>query len=281
MKRTLLKTLAGAAILLSAVGCTQIERGEVGVLFSKYGSDKGVNEKVLPPGLVWYNPIKETIYTYPTFTQTQTWSGKQAISFQTSDGMRMSSDIGLVYFVDPDKVTKLFQKYRNNLTEITDKFLWNIVRDAFNIEASKVSSEAAYGSAKSALLDRVEDHVRAQVEPIGIVIERISYASELVLPESLKAAIERKNEANQIADQRRNEVAQAKEEANKLRELAQGKADSQLIVAEAEAKAIELRAAALRNNQDIIQLNAIEKWDGKLPTYVGGGNTETPFISIK
>lgn len=50
--------------------------------------------------------------------------------------------------------------------------------------------------------------------------------------------------------------------------------------AKAEAEAIAIKAKALRDNPDIIQLNAIEKWDGKLPIYMADGAV-MPFVQVK
>ena len=66
----------------------------------------------------------------------------------------------------------------------------------------------------------------------------------------------------------------------KLRVAAQGEADAQLMRARAEAEAIAIKARALRDNPDIIQLNAIEKWDGRLPSYLTAGSA-MPFVPVK
>ena len=71
-----------------------------------------------------------------------------------------------------------------------------------------------------------------------------------------------------------------KAEAEKARVAAQGEADAQLTRARAEAEAIAIKAKALRDNPDILQLNAIEKWDGKLPVYMTEGAV-TPFVTVK
>lgn len=42
----------------------------------------------------------------------------------------------------------------------------------------------------------------------------------------------------------------------------------------------DIKAKALRDNPDIIQLNAIEKWDGKLPIYMTDGSV-MPFVQVK
>jgi regulator of protease activity HflC (stomatin/prohibitin superfamily) len=81
-----------------------------------------------------------------------------------------------------------------------------------------------------------------------------------------------------MAEQRQNEVAQAQAEAQKVEAEAQGNAQAQLTIAEAEAKAISLKGEALRQNPNVVQMSAVEKWDGHLPTYNGGG--ALPFVNL-
>lgn len=243
-----------------------------------YGSEKGVDLKEVGTGRYWVG-WNEELFLFPTFTQTETWSDAESISFQTVEGMKVGSAVGITYSVDPDKVTTLFQKYRAGIDEITNKFLRNMVRDAFNDVASKQPVESVYGAGKADLLLAVEDRVRQQVKPIGINIERIYYAADLVLPPQVTNSLNAKIQATQMAEQRRNEVAQAKAEADKERARAQGEADAKLTLAEADAKAIQIRAQALRSNPDVVTLNAVEKWDGKLPTYLSPG-APMPFIGL-
>jgi regulator of protease activity HflC (stomatin/prohibitin superfamily) len=60
---------------------------------------------------------------------------------------------------------------------------------------------------------------------------------------------------------------------------AQGEADSRLLLAEAEAKAIKIKGDALRENPSLIELQAVEKWNGVMPTMMLGGGA-TPFITV-
>ncbi|MFJ4056540.1 SPFH domain-containing protein [Pseudomonas sp. NPDC089743] len=275
------RLLAAASLCLLAAlgGCSKVPAGNVGVIVNLYGSEKGVELKEVGTGKYWVG-INEELYLFPTFTQTETWTGDETITFQTVEGMKVGGDVGITYAVAPDKVTTLFQKYRAGIDEITNKFLRNMVRDAFNDVASTLPVESVYGAGKADLLIAVEKRVRAQVEPIGINLERIYYASDLALPPQVTASLNAKIQATQMAEQRRNEVAQAKAEADKERARAQGEADAKLLIAKADAQAIEVRAQALRANPDVVTLNAVEKWDGKLPTYTGG-QAPLPFIGIK
>ncbi len=63
-----------------------------------------------------------------------------------------------------------------------------------------------------------------------------------------------------------------------LREQANGEADA--IRARAEADAIKLRGEALRQNPNVMELEAINKWNGQLPQYMTQG-ANTPFITVK
>lgn len=277
-----MKVIQTVLVIIGATtlaACSKVPAGNVGVIVNLYGSDKGVDMKEVGTGRYWVG-INEELYLFPTFTQTETWSGKEAISFQTIEGMKVGGDVGITYAVAPDKVTTLFQKYRSGIDEITNKFLRNMVRDAFNDIASKLPVDSVYGAGKSDLLQAVEKRVRDQVEPIGINVERVYYASDLVLPPQVTRSLNAKIQATQMAEQRRNEVAQAIAEADKARARAQGEADAKLTLATADAKAIEIRAEALRANPDVVKLNAVEKWDGKLPTYMTD-NAPLPFIGVK
>jgi regulator of protease activity HflC (stomatin/prohibitin superfamily) len=96
-------------------------------------------------------------------------------------------------------------------------------------------------------------------------------------------SIELKVKAAQDALRAESEKKQRITEAEGLREATKAKADGEAYATEvrsiAEAGAIRRRAEALKVNPALIDLNAIEKWDGKVPVYQGGG-TPIPFINV-
>ena len=278
MKKLLLAAVA-AGIFAVTSGCSKVPAGYVGVIVNLYGTEKGVNLQEVGTGRYWLTPNEE-LYKFPTFTQTVSWDGEQSMTFQTVEGMKVTAGVGLTYHVKAEQVPALFQKYRAGIDEITNKFMRNMINDAFNEKASTLKVESVYGAGKSSLLIAVEQRVQEQVESLGIVVERIYYSGDLGLPPQVTQSLNDKIKATQMAEQRKNEVQQSIAEANKERERAAGIADAALIIAEAEAKAITVRAEALRSNKDIIQLNAIEKWDGKLPVYIGG-EAPIPFINVQ
>ena len=81
-------------------------------------------------------------------------------------------------------------------------------------------------------------------------------------------AIEAKVTAEQNALAAKNKLEQVKFEAQQMVEAANGK-----------AKAIQVEASAIANNPLVLQLRALEKWNGILPQYLGSGSI--PFVQIK
>lgn len=277
MFKRFMKVFATVAIAAGLVGCYKVPAGHVGVKVYLLGGAKGVESEELGVGRYWVGWNQE-LFLFPTFTQNHTWTNAEKMTFQTVEGLEVSADVGISYRVDPAQVTSVFQKYRKGIDEITDIFLRNMVRDAMVKRASTLDIESVYGAGKAELIELVQADVAKQTAEIGIIIEKIYWIGTLGLPESVVASINEKTQATQRAVQRQNEVAQAIAEANKERETAKGHADARLIVAEAEAKAIEVKAEALRHNPEVIEFEKIAKWDGTLPQVTGGA---TPFINLQ
>lgn len=266
--------LVCAALSLTGCGYETVPAGNVGVKVHLYGNDKGVQAEELPVGRYWYNPWYSIIFTFPTFTQTRTWTehNGEAMNFNSNEGMQITGEIGMTYHIDPAKVTTLFQKYRKGIDEITDLYIHNNVRDELNKTASTYPIEDIYGTKKAELLAKVQDAVTADVQKDGLIIERIYWVSSPILPQNVITSINNKIQATQQAELRQNEVAMAEAEARKEVAVAQGHAQATIADAQAKAKAIQLEGDALKDNPGLTQMRAVEKWDGKLPIISGGGN---------
>lgn len=266
-----------AALALTMAACSKVPTGHVGVKVYLLGGDKGVESEELGIGRYWIG-INEELHLFPTFTQNHTWTGEDRFSFQTKEGLVATADIGISYYVKPDMVTSVFQKYRRGIDEITSVFIRNMVRDALVKQASTMGIESVYGEGKADLIAAVQADVATQTDPIGIVVEKVYWVGDLGLPESVVASINEKIQATQRTAQRQNEIAQATAEANKVREAAAGDADAIRAIANAEADAIRIKGEALRMNPDVIELEMISKWNGTLPQVTGGA---TPFINLQ
>ena len=286
--KKLFKVVVAVAAMLAASACSRVESGYVGIKVNLLGSDKGVQQEVLGAGR-YYIGMNEELYIFPIFQQNCAFTASEtdgngcseslndeAIRFQTVEGLAVKADVGIAFTLDKEKVPELFQTFRKGIVEISDSYVRRVVQDAFITAASTKRIDFIYGEGKATLLKEVNTNVKATLKDKGINVENVFFLSDLIVPEAVTQAVNAKIQATQKAQQRENEVAQAKAEADKAREEAKGFADSQLIKARAEAESIKLRAAALRESADIATLNAIEKWDGKLPQYMG--TQALPFL---
>ena len=277
-KLGLVSVMVGA--LAVSAGCTTVPAGHRGIKVYLFGGDKGVNEKELGVGRYLYWPVSQEIYVFPVFQQNYVWSRHSAgqdksITFQTREGLSVNADLGISYSVDEAKVSVLFQRYRRGLDEITDLFLRNMVRDALTSIASTMSIEDVYGERRQSMILEVEKKVQDQVRQHGIIVERIYSIGDFRLPPVVVSAINAKIEATQLAQQRENEVREARAVAAKLLVKTEGDAQSLRLQAQAEAEANALRAQAL--TPELIQYEAVMRWNGSLPTVISG--TESPMWS--
>ena len=252
-----------------------ISPGYVGVVVDLLGDKKGVETKELHVGMHWIAPWK-SVYQFPIFEQNTTWEGDyEGFNFQTSEGMAVSADVGITFHLRPDSIPTIFQRYRRGMDEITHVFIRNYIRDAINKSASKTCIEDLY-SGKESFFQEVEAHVRSDLSPLGIELSRIYLIGRFHFPNNVIAALNAKIEANQRAQQRENELREAEAEAKKQIAKAEGQAKCAILQAESEAKANLVLSKSI--TPELIEWQAVQKWDGKLPHVTSGA---TPFIQVK
>jgi regulator of protease activity HflC (stomatin/prohibitin superfamily) len=240
-----------------------IPPGYVGVAVNMLGNEKGVEENELSVGAHLVSPWK-MIYKFPIFEQNHLWERAQKFTFQTSEGLVVEADVGITYHLEPNKIHLLFAKYRRGMDEITDVFIRNFIRDAINRYASKLKIEDLYGSAKEKFFDDVQKVVRNDLQNLGIIVERIYLVGNFLFPDGVVKALNSKIEAVQRAQQRENELRESEAEAKKLMAKAHGEAESALIRAKAQAESNRIVAESLTS--ELIYWQAVQKWDGELPT---------------
>lgn len=273
-----------AMLALFGVGCSKVPAGHVGVKVFLLGGNKGVDHEVLGVGRYWVG-INEELYKFPIFQQTRTFTrqntddspGDESFTVQTAEGMVCNMDLGATFSIDGAKVSSLFQKYRRGVDEIQSVVLKNTLRDALNSVVTSMPVESVYGTGKNEMIQKVESLVRETLKPHGINVEKIYLVGSIRLPDNVVGALNAKIEATQRAQQRENELREAEAQAKKQVAEAEGKAKSMIAIAEAEAKANSLKIRTL--TADLIQYEAIQRWDGKLPTMTGSG--AIPFINVK
>ena len=285
----LIPLLAGLCLLfvcaLGLLGCSKVPAGHVGVKVYLLGGSKGVDSEVLGVGRYWIG-WNEELYLFPTFQQTRAWTREstkgsrddQSFTFQTREGLSVNSDVSISSTIDPSKVSILFQRYRKGVDEITDIYLRNLVRDALVQCSCTRTVESIYGEGKNELIAEVRQRVADKMAPVGISIDMLAFIGDLRLPDTVIESINAKITATQRAQQRENELREAKAQAEKQVAKAEGDAKSAKALAEGEAEAVRIRAEAQAEanaklakslTPELVEYEKILKWDGKLPQVSG------------
>ena len=242
--------------------CERIDAGHVGVKVNQYGDNKGVDDVVAVTGMVFYNPFTTAIYEFPTYIQHKEYKGENSFVVNSKDGSEFSVSPIMNYSVQSDKVPLIFSKYRRPLEDIEEGFLKTAVYDAFRLATNKytadelISNRAVFEVEVRRLLD-------GQLLKEGFIINQ--FTSNLIYPETFKKSIEAKNNAVQAALRAENEVKTAEAQAKIKVATAEGNAQAMLTSAKAEAESNRMKQVTL--TPLLLQLEYINKWDGKLPVY--------------
>lgn len=242
--------------------CERIDAGYVGVKVNQYGDNKGVDDVVAVTGMVFYNPITTRIYEFPTYIQHKEYKGENSFIVNSKDGSEFNVSPIMNYSVQRDKVPAIFSKYRRTLEDIEEGFLKTAVYDAFRLATNKytadelISNRAVFEIEVRRLLD-------GQLLKEGFIINQ--FTSNLIYPETFKRSIEAKNNAVQAALRAENEVKTAEAQAKIKVATAEGNAQAMLTSAKAEAESNRMKQVTL--TPLLLQLEYINKWDGKLPVY--------------
>jgi regulator of protease activity HflC (stomatin/prohibitin superfamily) len=263
MIKNVVAAIVGFILLVTSFfSCERIDAGHVGVKVNQYGDNKGVDDVTAVTGMVFYNPFTTRIYEFPTFIQHKEYKGDDSFIVNSKDGSEFSVSPIMNYSVKREKVPAIFSKYRRPLEDIEEGFLKTAVYDAFRLATNKytadelISNRAVFEVEVRRLLD-------GQLLKEGFIINQ--FTSNLVYPETFKKSIEAKNNAVQSALRAENEVKTAEARAKIKIATAQGNAQAMLTSAKAEAEANRMKQQTL--TPLLLQLEYINKWDGKLPVY--------------
>jgi regulator of protease activity HflC (stomatin/prohibitin superfamily) len=204
-------------LLFSAV--TRVGTGHVGVL-TLFGKVTG---ETLGEGIHLINPMKTN---NELSIQTQTL--KESASVPSSEGLMMSLDTSLIYHLNPDRASEVFQKigadYENVVVEPT-------LRSAIREATASHTANALYTGEREMVGKQIFDQVSAQLNQRGLTVENV-LLRDIQLPATLKAAIEAKQQAEQESLAMNFRLQKETQEAQRKRIEAAGVRDFQQIVAQ-------------------------------------------------
>ena len=267
MKRikAIVVTLCAMFVIAMMSSCTRIDAACEGIKVNLYGSDKGVDDVVLVTGMVWYNPLTEEVHEYPTYVQMVDY---EPFEINAKDGSKFVVDPTININPVAGKAATIFKKYRKPLEEVIHDVLRTHIVNAYRIKLNTYTTDELVSKREE--FERVtEDYLREVLAKENFELGEMT--SGLKYPASLEQSITAKNQAVQEALRIENEVAAIEAEAKKTIAEAEGSAKALKIKADAEAYYNRTVSASLSST--LVQMKALDTWDGKTPIVSGGAST--------
>ncbi|MGL4328221.1 MAG: SPFH domain-containing protein [Tannerellaceae bacterium] len=267
MKQLSVKLIAFLVIIIgiamavfSMMAIDRIDSGQTGVIVNLAGSDRGVDDAEVKTGWVVYNRFMKQLFEYPAFAQIVDY---EPFDIQDKKGTIFKTDPTIEYYIERDNAKVVFLKYRKTTKELENTVILTEVKNAYKDIAGVYDTDSLINN-RPAFEKEVEELLKERMSKRGFTFTNIQ--SSVKPNEVLQAAIDAKNTAVQNALKVENEKKAAIAEAEKEVATAKGKADANRIMQESITPAL-------------IQLKAIEKWDGKMPLSTGNG--AMPFINLQ
>lgn len=255
------KKVVGSLVILLAIlivifgSWTIVNPGERGIVLRL-----GSVSRVLDEGIHLKIPLLEKV----TKTNIQTQKEQTNAEAASADLQNVRTTIAVNYNVAPDKVADLYVKVGTSFpSTIIDPAIQEVVKSV----TAKYTAEQLI-TKRSEVTDDIKVQLAQKLLLNDIAVTSVSIVNFDFSP-SFNEAIERKVTAEQNALAAKNRLDQVKYEA-----------EQRIAEANGEAQAIKIQATAIQQQggSEYIQLQAINKWDGKLPQYMTGA---VPFINLQ
>jgi regulator of protease activity HflC (stomatin/prohibitin superfamily) len=263
----------GASLLIGLVA--------VYVLFTSwYTVDQGERAVVLrlgktvnvaEPGLHFKVPWIDSVRKITVQNQNKRY---QALEAYSRDQQPANLTVSVTFVaIDPSAIYEQYGDLDIATLRLIDPRVISGVKTIFGqYDAARAIQERA--GLNIDVADAITSAIAGPIQIISIQIENIDFS------DAYEQSVEQRMLA-QVEIQRREQNLRTTEvEAQIARTRAEGEANAIRLRGEAEGAAIRARGDALRANADLVQLQAVEKWDGKLPTTMVP-STALPFINLQ
>jgi len=252
---TLWSILAVVAIMVLFSSFYTIRSTERGVL-STFGK---MSDEVIEDGLHMKIPFIQTVKRVNV--QQKKFDGRE--NSYTRDVQTSEVEYTINYDLVRENVSKLMKNVGDDYhNRIVVPFIRSAMKESFgNFAATEIVEN------RDAVRREIEQTLRQTLDSNYFMNIQFQLV-DIDFDDDFEKAIKEKQVAEQNALKAKNVTIQVEEQAKQTK-----------IKAQAEAEAMSIKAAALESNPKLVNYEAVQKWDGKLPTYMLGNTV--PFIDLK
>ena len=245
--------LVGGYILLNSF--VIIPAGERGVLMN-FGK---VQDRVLDEGAHFKTPFITSIKALTVRVQKTDIEAEAG----TKDLQILDMSLALNWHIDPEQVNKVFQRVGDE-AQIVEQIIKPAITEVLKAATPKRNAEEILRQ-RAALKSEIDAQLKQRLAAYNLLVDDVSLTNVSFSPEFTKSI-----EAKQIAEQKAKEAEYVTLRASK-------EAEAEVNRAKGQAEAQRLLRQTL--TPELLQKQAIEKWNGQFPT-VMGGNGALPLINV-
>jgi prohibitin 1 len=261
---------------------TIIQPGNVGVVFNRFsGALKTVGQ-----GVAWRVPWVTQVQSYPVALRTYTMvtrseegstRGDDSIDLPTREGQHIRQDISVTYNTSQEQAADVFRSFRGaDISEIENTFVRRTIITVAQNQAGQMSLTDLISNQRGSLQEHIQETLQHEMGKMGFKVDKVNLGASH-LPDAIEKQMQQKMAAQQQAQQADYELQRQQTLAKAKVAEAEGDAQAQLVKARAMAEGNRLLQETL--SPLLIQSKAIEKWNGTLPQFTGGG--ALPFLNVK
>lgn len=251
-------TVAGVSLAVGIIGLAilnpfvVVNTGEVGLVKS-FGV---IQDRVMSPGINLKRPVIDGVMVFNTKTQAIADGKGEYIhsNAYTKDNQPIVISYDVIYNQNPITLKKIYSKYGR---DVVSNNVYSYVETAFKTVMGKYTAtqlitdrekvrQEVIKTAREYVIDKDLDVPIVRIQNIPI--------TDIKFDESYTSALRNKQVELEKARQKEYELMSAKKEA-----------EITVTKAKADAESIKIRAMALKSSPNLVQLEAVKKWNGLIP----------------
>lgn len=194
-------------------------------------------------------------------------------SAASKDLQTVTTNVAVNYSVNPYTVNKLYQDigldYKNRVIEPA-------ISEVVKAVTAQYTAEQLI-SQRPEVSQKIKEALKTKIEKYNLILEDINIKS-FSFSKEFDKSIEAKQTAEQNSLKAKRDLERIKTEAEQKVTQAKAEAESlKLKKQEVTPELVQLKQIEVQEKSLDVQLQAIEKWNGSLPSVTGGA---TPFIDV-
>lgn len=220
----------------------------------------GQVQEVVSDGLHLKMPFIERVILVDVRTQ----KSHAPASAGTKDLQTVTTEVALNYHLNANTLQDTYTRFG---LDVENKVIEPRIQEIVKAVMARFSAEELL-TRRDSVKQEIAVGLRTSLAVYNISVEDIQITN-FSFSKAFDEAIEAKQTAEQNALKAKNDLDRIKVEA-----------EQKITMAQAEAETIRIQAQAIKEQggEEYVKMKAIEKWNGVLPQFTGGGTM--PFISV-